>query len=82
MVVYYKMWQILLQNAIAFYYKMRQFCYKIQQLLNNTTLLLQNMQNMTVSTKCVSTAFDFCLDLYLHIDNYDIIYECFASRII
>ena len=58
MTVYYKMRQILLQNATAtllqnttegyyklsqvFYYKMRQFYYKMRQLLQIATILLQN----------------------------------------
>ena len=58
MTLYYKMRQILLQNATAiflqnattvyykmhqvFYYKMRQFYYKMQQLLQIATILLQN----------------------------------------
>ena len=57
MTLYYKMWQILLQNATAillqnatevyykmrqvFYYKMWQFCYKMRQLLQIATVLLQ-----------------------------------------
>ena len=65
MTVYYKMRQMLLQNAAAillqnatdvyckirqiFYYKMRQFYYKMQQLLQIVTNLLQNA---TVITKC------------------------------
>ena len=55
MTVFYKMWQILLQNATAillqnatevyykmrqvFYYKMRQFYYKMRQLLQNATFI-------------------------------------------
>ena len=57
MKVYYKMRQILLQNATPFllqnateiYQKNRQFYYKIRQLLQNVTILLQNA---TVITKC------------------------------
>ena len=65
MTVYYKMRQILLQNATAillqnatevyykmrqvFYCKIRQFYYKMQQLLHISTILLQNA---TVITKC------------------------------
>ena len=58
MTVYYKMRQMLLQNATAIllqnatevYYKMRQvFYYKMRQLLQNATILLQNA---TVITKC------------------------------
>ena len=65
MALYYKMRQILLQNATAillqnatevyykirqiFYYKMRQFYYKMRQLLQIATILLQNE---TVITKC------------------------------
>ena len=40
---------ILLQNALGFYYKMRQFYYKMQQLSQIVTILLQNA---TVITKC------------------------------
>ena len=63
--VFYKMRQILLQNATAvllqnatevyykmrqvFYYKMRQFYYKMRQLLQNATVFLQNA---IVITKC------------------------------
>ena len=58
MMVYYKMQQILLQNATAIllqnarevYYQMCQFFYcKMQQLLQNATILLQDA---TVVTKC------------------------------
>ena len=65
MTAYYKMRQILLQNATAillqyvteafykmfqvFYYKMRQLFYKIRQLLQIEAILLQNV---TVITKC------------------------------
>ena len=58
MALYYKMRQILLQNATVIllqnvtkvYYKMRQvFYYKIRQLLQNATTLLQNA---TVIIKC------------------------------
>ena len=58
MIVYYKMRQILLQNATAIllqnatevYYKMRQVFYcKMRQLLQIATILLQNA---TVITKC------------------------------
>ena len=63
MTLYYKMQQILLQNATAillqsatevyykmrqfFYYKMRQICYKMQQFLQNATILLQNAMFIT-----------------------------------
>ena len=69
MTVYFKMQQILLQNAIAnllqnstevyhkmrqaFYYKMRQFYYKMRQLLQIATILLQNAT--TFITNCDST---------------------------
>ena len=58
MTVYYKMRQILLQNATAIllqnatevYYHTCQFCYsKMRQLLQNATILLQDA---TVATKC------------------------------
>ena len=58
MIVYYKMRQILLQNATTIslqnatevYYKMRQAFYcKMRQLLQIATILLQNA---TVITKC------------------------------
>ena len=57
MALYYKMRQILLQNATkvyykmrqVFYYKMRQFYYRMRQLLQIGTILLQNA---TVTTKC------------------------------
>ena len=58
MMVYYKMQQILLQNATAIllqnarevYYQMCQFFYyKMQQLLQNATILLQDA---AVVTKC------------------------------
>ena len=58
MTVYYKMRQILLQNATAIllqnarevYYQICQFFYyKMQQLLQNATILLQDA---TVITKC------------------------------
>ena len=61
MTVYYKMRQILLQNAIAIllqnatevYYKMSQvFYYKMRQLLQIATILLQNA---TFITNCEST---------------------------
>ena len=63
MTVYYKMRQMLSQNATAIlydkmqqkfikYYKMRQFYYKIQQLLKNATIVLQNV---SVITNCDST---------------------------
>ena len=53
---------MLLQNAAAFYYKMRQklftklrqFYYKMRQLLQNAIILLQNA---TVITNCDSTNF-------------------------
>ena len=64
MKVYYKMRQILLQNATAIllqnatgvyykirqasYYKMRKFCYKMRQLLQIATT---SLQNATVITK-------------------------------
>ena len=63
MTAYYKMRQILLQNATAillqnvteafykmfqlFYYKMRQLFYKIRQLLQIETILLQNVTGIT-----------------------------------
>ena len=57
MTLYYKMRQILLQNATeayykmrqVFYYKIRQYYYKMRQLLENATILLQNE---TVIAKC------------------------------
>ena len=65
MTLYYKMQQILLQNATAillqnvtkvyykmrqiFYYKMRRFYYNMQQLLQIETIL---SQNATIITKC------------------------------
>ena len=58
MTICYKMQQILLQEATAIllqsptevYYKKRQvFCYKMRQLLQNATILLQSV---TVITKC------------------------------
>ena len=67
MTVFYKMRQILLQNATAIllqnapevYYKMRQlFYYKMRQLLQNATILLQNAR---VITKC---------DLYYKLRQY------------
>ena len=74
MTVYYKMRQILLQNATAillqnaakvyykmcqiFYYKMRQFYYKMRQLLQIATILLQNA---TFITNCGNTP---SLDIY------------------
>ena len=39
---------ILLQNVPAFYYEMRQFNYKMRQLLQNATFV----------TKCVSTMYN------------------------
>ena len=43
MTVYYKMQQILLQNATEVHYKMREvFCYEMPQLLQIATIFLQN----------------------------------------
>ena len=69
MILYYKMRQILLQNATAillqnaikvyykmrqvFYYKMRQFYYKMRQLLQNATFI----------TNCDSTLINFILSI-------------------
>ena len=65
MTVYYKMRQMLLQNASGFllqnatevyykmpqvfYYKVRQFYYEMRQLLENATILLQNATAVTKS---------------------------------
>ena len=49
---YYKIRQILLQNATEVYDKTRQFYYKMRQLLQIATSLLQNA---TVITNCDST---------------------------
>ena len=44
MTVYYKMQQILLQNATEVHYKMREvFCHKMRQLLQIATIFLQNV---------------------------------------
>ena len=77
MALYYKMRQILLQNATAillqnatevyykmrqvFYYKMRQFYYKMRQLLQIAMILLQNA---TVFTKC---------DIYYKLPQYKVL---------
>ena len=63
MILYYKIWQILLQNAATillqnakklycktrqvFYYKMWQFYYNLRQLLQNVSILLQNATAIT-----------------------------------
>ena len=67
---------VLLQNVTKVYYKMRQVFYykvryvynKVQQLLLNATIFLQNatfyykmeqlLRNFTFITKCVSTSFN------------------------
>ena len=54
MTVYYKMQQILLQNATGVHYKMREvFCYKMRQLLQIATIFLQNA---TVMRRLLQTA--------------------------
>ena len=58
MTLYYKMRQILIQNATKVHYKMRQllyykmqhFYYKLRQLLQNTSI---SLQNATVTTKSI-----------------------------
>ena len=51
--LYYKMRQILLQNATNVYYKMRQlFYYKMRQLLQIVTILLQSGTVITKSDVC------------------------------
>ena len=49
----------LLENATYIFYRMRQlFCYKMWQLLQNVTILLQKatlLLNATFITKCAST---------------------------
>ena len=86
MTVYYKMRQILLQNATAillqnatevyykicqvFFYKMRQFYYKIRQLLQ---IAMTVLQNATVITKC---------DVYYKLQQYKdifLLYEFFIQ---
>ena len=73
MTVYYKMWEmllqnatvILLQNATEVYYNMRQvFYYKMRQLLQNAKILLQKA---TVITKC---------DVYYKLRQYTLIPFC------
>ena len=54
MTVYYKMQQILLQNATGVHYKMREvFCYIMRQLLQIATIFLQNA---TVMRRLLQTA--------------------------
>ena len=75
-ILYYKMWQILLQNATSnlsrnatkvyykmhqiVYHKMQQFYYKFRQLLQNVLILLQNA---TVIRTC-DVYYKMCL--YIH----------------
>ena len=80
MTVYNKIREILLQNATAIllqnatdvyhkmyqgiYYKMQQFYYKMRQLLQNATILLQMrqlLQNTTSITNCNSTTWNITI---------------------
>ena len=70
MTVYYKMQQILLQNAIAnllqnateVYYKMRQaFCYKMRHLLQNATFIT-NCDSTYRNNQTLNKLFGFLLN--------------------